>query len=182
MARKQSAEPSIPAAARPVYDAIMARIEPFCREHLNNEYLALCRRLVGVLARKRPSPLTRGKPEAWAAGIVRAIGSVNFPDDLSRKLQRKKSAVDAASGVSQATGQAKAKALRDLLDRGRFDPDWTLPSLIEQNPMAWFIQVNGLVVDARQAPRKVQEEAFHKGLIPYIPGIKPVTENDTDKA
>ena len=28
-------------------------------------------------------------------------------------------------------------------------------------------------MDARHLKREVQEEAFHKGLIPYIPGEKP---------
>jgi tetratricopeptide (TPR) repeat protein len=44
-----------------------------------------------------------------------------------------------------------------------------VPSLIEQNPLAWIIQVNGLPVDARQMPREIQEEAYRKGLIPYVP-------------
>jgi hypothetical protein len=29
----------------------------------------LCRKLVAALARKRPSPLTRGKPEVWACAF-----------------------------------------------------------------------------------------------------------------
>ena len=40
--------------------------------------------------------------------------------------------------------------------------------------MAWMIQVNGFVVDARHLRREVQEEAFRKRLIPYIPAEKPV--------
>jgi hypothetical protein len=32
--------------------------------------------------------------------------------------------------------------------------------------------VNGLIVDARYVPRQIQEEAFRKGLIPYIPGAR----------
>jgi len=42
---------------------------------------------------------------------------------------------------------------------------------MEKNPMAWIIQVIGLIVDARHAPHGVQEEAFRKGLIPHIPGM-----------
>jgi hypothetical protein len=30
--------------------------------------------------------------------------------------------------------------------------------------------INGLVVDAREAPQKIQEEAVRLGLIPYLPG------------
>ncbi len=32
------------------------------------------------------------------------------------------------------------------------------------------ISVNGLIIDARYAPRYIQEEAYRKGLIPYLPG------------
>ncbi len=42
--------------------------------------------------------------------------------------------------------------------------------------MAWMIQVNGLIIDIRQAPLYLQEEAFRKGLIPYIPSQKSVIE------
>jgi hypothetical protein len=49
---------------------------------------------------------------------------------------------------------------------------WTLPGRMEQNPMAWMVSVNGLIMDTRSPPRSVQEEAYRKGLIPYIPGEK----------
>lgn len=55
------------------------------------------------------------------------------------------------------------------MNMNRLDPDWCLPSMIDRNPMAWFIMVNGLIVDARQMPREIQEVAYKKGLIPYIP-------------
>ena len=35
--------------------------------------------------------------------------------------------------------------------------------------MAWMIEVNGFMVDARYASVEIQEEAFQRGLIPYIP-------------
>ncbi len=65
--------------------------------------------------------------------------------------------------------QAKSKQIRDLLDMYQMTPDWTLPSKIDKNPLIWMIQVNGIIIDARHAPREIQEEAFRKGLIPYIP-------------
>ena len=58
---RPSDETSIPAAMRPTYDAIVAMTDAFCREHLNDEYEALCRKLAGVSARKRPSPWLSGK-------------------------------------------------------------------------------------------------------------------------
>ena len=42
-------------------------VEGFCRQHLNDEYAALCRKLTEKLARKRPSPLLSGKPRRGPA-------------------------------------------------------------------------------------------------------------------
>ena len=65
--------------------------------------------------------------------------------------------------------QAKSKQIRDLLGMYQMDPDWSLPSMVEKNPLIWMLEVNGLIIDVRHAPREIQEEAFRKGLIPYIP-------------
>lgn len=51
-----------------------------------------------------------------------------------------------------------------------FSTDWTLPSRMDDNPMIWMLEVNGLIVDVRGMPREVQELAYQKGMIPYIPG------------
>jgi len=158
-----------PVSTKPAYDRIVALTDAFCREKLDGEYAACCRKLAGVLARKRPSPLTRGKPESWASGIVRVIGWVNFLGDPSQPHHMKMTDIDEGFGVSEATGSAKSMAIRDLLRIDRLDPEWTLPGRMDQNPMAWMIQVNGLIADARSLPREVQEMAFRKGLIPYIP-------------
>jgi tetratricopeptide (TPR) repeat protein len=181
MARKQEQEPAVPAPAKTAYDAIVALTDGFCREHLNAEYATLCRRLAEKLARKRPSPLASGKPATWACGIVRTIGWVNFLDDSSQTPHRKMTAIDKAFGVGESTGQGKSKTIRTLLKMRPLDPEWTLPSRLEQNPMAWMIQVNGVLVDARHMPREIQEEAYRKGLIPHIPGNAPQQTPDEDE-
>jgi len=48
-------------------------------------------------------------------------------------------------------------------------PERTLPSKIDDNPMMWMINVNGTSLDARYLSREVQEEAYKRGLIPYLP-------------
>jgi hypothetical protein len=47
-----------------------------------------------------------------------------------------------------------------------------LPSRQGDSPLAWMISVNGFILDARYVSREIQEIAFAKGLIPYIPGEK----------
>lgn len=148
---------------------IVGLIDEFCREHLNEEYAGLCRKLAEKLARKRPSPLVSGKPQTWACGIVRTIGWVNFLDDRSQTPHMKLTAIDKAFGVGESTGQGKSMLIRRTLKIRPMDPEWSLRSRIERNPTAWMIWVNGFLVDARFLKREIQEEALRKGLIPYIP-------------
>ena len=159
---------TIPAKMRQKHDAMMNLIEPFCREHLNDEYLGTCRRLAGLLARKRLSPLVNGTAAAWACGIVRTIGWVNFLDDNTRQPYMKMTDIDKAFGVSSGTGQAKSKTIRDLLKIVSFDTEWTLPSMMADNPMVWLIQVNGMIVDVRSMPagglHLAQQVQRHAGL------------------
>lgn len=73
-------------------------------------------------------------------------------------------------GVAASTGGNKAKQIRDMLRLNQFDGNWMLPSMVDESPLAWMISVNGVIVDARTMSRPIQEEAYRKGLIPYIPG------------
>lgn len=166
---KRKATGKVPGEVGPVLEVIVAMTDQFCRERLNEEYAVLCRRLAEKLARKRPSPLLSGKPNTWACGIVRTIGWVNFLDDSSGKPHLKLTAIDKAFGVAESTGQGKSKTIRTLLKIRQFDHHWTLPSRMDDSPMIWMLEVNGLFMDIRACPREAQEIAFEKGLIPYIP-------------
>jgi hypothetical protein len=167
--RKKPAAGAGTADVKAVLDAIVGMTDAFCRDHLNDEYADLCRNLAATLARKRPSPLLRGKLETWAVGIIRTIGWVNFLDDSSRKPHLKLPVIDKAFGVAESTGQGKSMLIRRMLKIGTFDPRWTLPSRLHDNPRVWMVSVNGFGMDMRFAPRELQVEAFEKGLIPYIP-------------
>jgi hypothetical protein len=60
----------------------------------------------------------------------------------------------------------KAARIRTLLGLGWFDPELMRRSLLEQHPLAWLVEVNGVIVDARCLPDDVQAEARRCGLIP----------------
>ena len=144
-------------------------IDQFCREHLNDEYAVLCRKLAEKLARKRPSPLLSGSPNTWASGIVRTVGWANFLHDKSQTPYMRLSDIDAGFGISESRGAAKLAAIRKMLRIHQMSYEWTLPSRMADHQLIWMLQVNGFMVDIRNAPREVQEIAFKKGLIPYIP-------------
>jgi hypothetical protein len=164
-----------------VFENIAGLVDAFCKEHLNIEYADLSRRLTEKLARKRPSPLVSGKPNTWACGIVRTIGWVNFLDDRSQKPHMKLTAIDKAFGVGESTGQGKSMLIRKILKIKQMDPAWSLRSQMDQNPVAWMIQFNGFVLDARFLKREFQEEALRKGLIPYIPERPQPLKADKDE-
>ena len=166
---KQSSE-SVPQQMRPVYDEITRLTDAVCRDHLDDEYAQLCRNLAAALARKRPSPLARGKPEIWACAIVHALGTVNFLFDKTQTPYLRADELCSLFGVSQSSAANKARQIRDMFDMVQADPRWYRPSHMNDNPMAWLVMVNGFIVDVRVMPREVQEEAYRKGLIPYLPG------------
>ena len=160
----------VPKAMAGKYAVITALTDAFSNKHLNDEYLQLIRHAIAALARKRPSPLLKGKENVWAAGVAHAVGHVNFLDDPSQSPHCKSKTIYAHFGIAASTGQNKSREIRDMLGMGRMSPEWTLPSQLIDNPMVWMLQVDGIVVDIRQAPIELQKLAFAQGFIPFIPG------------
>jgi hypothetical protein len=171
MAQTKKSE-NVPKPMQEKFQAIVEITDSFSRENLNDEYAQLIRYAVAAICRKRPSPMATGKANTWACGVTHAIGSVNFVFDKSQTPHIKTGELYKKIGVSESTGQAKSKAVRDMLGMYQMDPNWSLPSRLQSNPMAWMLSVNGMLVDVRRMPREVQEIAFEKGLIPYIPDDK----------
>jgi hypothetical protein len=166
---KTTGSQSVPKSMQATYEAITSLTDAFCREHLNEDYAELARRMTAALCRKRPSPLTSGQPRTWACGIVYVLGQINFLTDPSTQPYMTTADLCARFGVGQSTASAKALVISQALDTSRLNPEWSLPSLVDQNPLVWLAEVNGVLVDLRDMPREVQEIAFEKGLIPSIP-------------
>ena len=166
MARQSKSE-KVPKSMKPTFDTIVALTNSFCEEHLNEEYAQLARQATAALCRKRPSPLTSGRANSWACGIVYALGFVNFLFDKPQGLYMSAADLCEGLGTSKSTGSAKSKVVCDTLNMMQLDPNWCLPSQLDENPLAWWIMVNGFIVDARTMSREIQEVAYQKRLIPY---------------
>lgn len=159
----------VPPRLRARFDEIVALTDALAARHLDAEYADLCRRMAAAFARRQRSPLERGKARSWAAGIVYAVGWVNFLGDPSQQPHMTTAELAGAAGVGESTVAAMFRQIRAHLDLVRFDPAWTRPSKMLDNPLAWMVLVDGTPVDLRQAPRAIQEEAFRQGLIPFVP-------------
>ena len=168
---KHSTSQNVPKEMQARFDEITQLTDAFSEAHLNDEYAQFCRHLTATLCRKRPSPLNQGKATTWACGIIHALGMVNFLFDASQTPHVSASQIASHFGLSMSTMQAKSKQIRDLMGMYQMDPDWTIPSMVDTNPLIWMVEVNGLIIDVRHAPRAIQEEALRKGLIPYIPDV-----------
>ena len=151
------------------YVEIAEIIESFCNEKLNEEYKEICLRALAKLCRKRPSPLIGGKANTWACGIVYAIGSSNFIFDKSQPINMTATDIADWFGLSKSTAGSKSADISKLLKLSYYNTEFMLASLIESNPMVWYLSINGFLTDIRSMPRDIQEEAYRRGLIPYIP-------------
>jgi hypothetical protein len=126
--------------------ALTGLADRFCNEHLDLEYADKARYAIAELCRKRPSPLT---------SVISRPG----PAPCFMRW--------AGSGIAPSTGGNKAKLVRKALSMHPFDHNWMLPSRLASSSLARLIEVDGLVLDARQLPVAIQAVAVQKGLIPF---------------
>lgn len=159
--------------------AIADLTDAFCDAHLNDEYRELCWEVIDALL-DIGFPLEEGKAASWAGGIVHALGRVNFLHDPSTSPHKTPGEVAEGFGISHGTMTAKSKLIRDALDMVPFDPDWCISAMLEDNPLVWMLDVDGLMIDVRVMPREVQEEAYRLGLIPYIPADREKPPSKAD--
>jgi hypothetical protein len=162
----------IPVALRGRAQQIFDVTDAACRELLDQEYGRLVRRLVARLARKRPSPIVRGDARIWAAGAIYAVGQVNVLFDRTQTPHMTARQLAEALGVVQTTMANKAGLINRMLDLGVFEPELSRIAMIQQHPVAWFVEVDGIVVDARMLPPELQEQARRRGLIRDVDALR----------
>ena len=137
----------------------------FSDAYLDDDYKQLCEKLIRTMARKRVVPFMSGKPETWAAGVVHALGMMNFLFDRSFEPYISSADLAAAFGVGQSTVQLKSKAIREMFKMRRSDLEWMTERMASRNPLAYFVIIDGLPVDARTLPPEVQEALRDAGFI-----------------
>ena len=108
----------IPKGMLPVYESIVGLTDDVCDRRLNSEYRDLARAMTEALCRKRPSPLSSGRPRTWAGGIVYVLGRINFLGDKSFPPYMATSDLCAAFEIGESTAHAKARLSRKLWESG----------------------------------------------------------------
>jgi hypothetical protein len=120
-----------------IYEEIKGRTDEVCCTQLNEEYAELARDMTELMASFSDSPLVRGKREIWAAGIVYALGHVNFLFDTHSAQYLGAEDLCNAFGVKKSSAYQKSLLIREKLEMFQLEPRWTLPSLQDENPYNW---------------------------------------------
>jgi hypothetical protein len=160
----------VPKALRGDVAEITTLIDAVCAGHLDDEYGALRRRLLGKLARKRPSPLVRGERRVWAAAVLYTVGNVNFLFDPSQEPHLRADELAALTGVAKSTMANKAALIRRSLRLGPLEPELCRRELLARHPYAWLVEMDGFIVDVRALPQPLQNDARRRVLVPSWPG------------
>ena len=106
----------------------------------------------------------------WVAGVVYAIGQTNFLFDSSQTPHLSAGELSDLVRVPKSTMAGKAKRIRDAVRLDApLDPEFSRAELLADHPLAWLVEVDGLIVDARMLPPELQPEAQRRGLIPGPP-------------
>jgi hypothetical protein len=104
----------------------------FCDTHLNADYKRLCKKIIDRMARKRPPPILRGRPEIWAAGILHALGTTNFLFDRSFKPYVSAPDIAAFFHVAPGSASQKASTIREMFDMSYLNTEFMTKQMQEK--------------------------------------------------
>ncbi len=141
----------------------------FCVECLNIDYAKISRKMIKAVCELNPSPVAKGWARTWGAAIVYALGELNGLFDPDSTPHMEPDRLCELAGVSANTTPNRARKLIKALDAAPGDPRFALPEVLEHSARAWTILVDGVPVDARRAPKNIQEQALQMDLIPHLP-------------
>jgi hypothetical protein len=135
---------------------ILGLLQAFCAQKLNEEYFSLAERLLAKLGRKRNIPFATGQPKTWAAGIIHALGTINFLFDKSIKPYVSVDEITAFFQTSKSASGNKSKEIRDMLGLRTWDREFSTRHILQNNPFKDLVMVDGLIVPLDTLPEEMQ--------------------------
>jgi len=130
----------------------------FCEQHLDDEYEQLCEKLIRKMSRKRNVPYLFGKIEIWAAGVIYALGQINFLFDRSFEPYATPDDICNHFGTNKSTTSQKAKVIRDMFKMTYWNDDFSTERNKKDNPFDNLMMINGLIVPIDIFESESQEE------------------------
>ncbi len=139
-------------------EKILELVRAFCKAKLDEEYCRLAEKMTEKLARKRPSPLLRGKPEIWAAGIIHALGTVNFLFDKDFEPYVSLDEINEFFGTKKSSSGNKARLIREMFKLDAWEnEEFLTQQMKEANPLKDMVMINGFLVPISMLPEEIQD-------------------------
>jgi hypothetical protein len=154
MARTKAEKEKIEA----VSNELMRLTGEFCDKYLNEEYKHLCEKLILKMKRKRNVPFMSGRASTWAAGIIYALGQINFLFDGEFEPYVERGEIPRHFGVAQSTVGQKAKAIRDMFRLDSWDAEFSTQEMRDTDPYRDMVILNGFIVPISMLPPDLQEQ------------------------
>lgn len=148
------------------FEELYDMLDQFGEKVSGMEFAFACMDLMVSLCVQYPDEICRGNAKGWAAGIVHALGIVNFLNDKSLETHVPVSDMYGFFGASNSTMLSRSKFIRDEFGMFPMDPLWSMPSVMLENPLLWTVEIDGIMVDLSQKSEEEQKKAVAKGLIP----------------
>ncbi len=116
-----------------------------------------------------PGEFKKGRPASWAAGIIHAIGTINFLSDPDYEPYIEDKEIYSFFKVSQSTMQSKSRVIKDLFQLFYVDTEWSTPENLLACDMFWEFETEDGIIDFREAPEDAQLAAVKDDFIPVAP-------------
>lgn len=129
-----------------VQQKILELLKDFCDKKLDQEYLELSNKLTIKLSREYDLILESSKPAVWAAAIIHALGTINFLFDKSFEPFVTVDEINLFFGTSKSTTGNKSREIRNKLNLDYCNQEFSIRSMLENNPYEKYIMVNGFIV------------------------------------
>ena len=91
-------------------------------------------------------PFMSGKIEIWAAAVIHALGTINFLFDKSFEPYTTVDEINVFFGTNKSSTGQKSKVIRELLNLGYFDSEFSTQRAKQNNPFDKLTMVNGIFV------------------------------------
>jgi len=118
----------------------------FCEQHLGDEYEQLCEKLIRKMSRKRNVPYLSGRIEVWAAGVIYALGQINFLFDRSFEPYATHDDICDHFGTNKSTTSQKAKLIRDMFKMRYGNDEFLTERNKKDKPFGKSMMINGLIL------------------------------------
>ncbi len=145
---------------------ILDLISAFCAQKLNVEYFELCMKLQRELSENGSNQLDTRTAQDWAAGIVHAIGSLNFLFDKASPYYLADDEMNEAFGTDAETVSYLSLQIRHEMGFQPFDPNYSIHDILDSDSLEQLVMVDGSLISLDQLPdeyRSMVHEARAEG-------------------